>query len=293
MKFSRVWRVYPGLFVGVVLVVVCVGVWGILWIRTPQRFVTFAVLNIGQGDGLYIEGPTGIEVLVDAGPGDGSILRALPEVMAPFDRFIDAIIATHPDADHSGGFIQVLERYRVGAFIEPGIRGATQTYKTLEQSVSAQHIPRYIARRGMTLDLGGGAVLHVLYPDKDVTNFVKKTNDGCIVAKLTYGETSAMLTCDMPISVETHLVAISSSTELASTLLKVGHHGSKYSTSEAFLASVHPTEALISVGANNRYGHPAPRVLGLLVSQKVPYLRTDQAGTIIYRSNGHTFWRVQ
>src|SRR5580704_14322042 len=106
------------------------------------------MLNIGQGDSLYIEGPTGVEVLIDGGP-DSSVLTQLPTVMPFLGHSLDAVIATHPDADHIGGLVQVFKRYQVGAFIEPGIEKHDMTNDALEAEVNAEKIPHYIARRGM------------------------------------------------------------------------------------------------------------------------------------------------
>jgi len=107
------------------LVIFCATVWSAVYAQSASwrtgGTLTFAVLNVGQGDSLYIEGPTGIQVVVDGGP-DGSLLRELPKVMPLFDRSLDAVIETHPDADHISGFIDLLKRYEVGYFIEPGIQ---------------------------------------------------------------------------------------------------------------------------------------------------------------------------
>jgi competence protein ComEC len=278
------------------LLVACISIWSAVYAQTPSGTLKVAVLNIGQGDSIYIEGPTGVQILVDAGPNDGSVLRELPKVMPLFDHSLDAVVATHPDADHIGGFIDVLKRYDVGKFVEPGIIDTTATYKTLEQEVIDGNIPRYVARRGMVLDLGGGAQLRVLYPDLDVTHYTNRTNDGSIVAHLVYGKTSVLLTADAPIAVEDHLMSISTTTgpdSLQSGILKVGHHGSQYSTSDAFVAAAHPQVALISVGAKNKYGHPTQRVLDTLATAHVPVLRTDEVGTIEYESDGETFTRVK
>jgi len=266
-------------------------IWFEVAAHTPSGVLTFAVLNIGQGDALYIEGPTGVELLIDAGSGDGSMLRELPKVMPLFKRSLDAVIATHPDADHVGGFIDLLKRYRASAFIESGINDATLTYQTLEREVADEKIPRYIARRGMTLDLGGGAELSVLYPDLDVSNYGKKTNEGSVVARLTYGATSVMLTADAPTDVESHLIALDGA-GLRSDILKVGHHGSRFSTGTAFAATVHPSLAIISVGANNRYGHPSDEALAVLATSHIPVLRTDEQGTLVFKSDGKKFWPV-
>jgi competence protein ComEC len=255
--------------------------------------LTFAVLNIGQGDALYIEGPTGVQVLMDGGP-NSAVLTELPKVMPFFDRSIDAIIESHPDSDHVGGFVDLLKRYKVDAFISPGIPKNNATINTLEQEVTTEHVPRYLARRGMWLDLGGGAKMQILAPEFDPSHLaVKDEHYGCVIAHVVYGATSVLLTCDAPIGLEDHLMKIASTSELKSTILKVAHHGSRYSTGVDFIKEVAPDVAIISVGAGNKYGHPSQDVLSRLASQHVPVLRTDQQGTIIYRSNGQTFTRVQ
>lgn len=274
-------RRYPLAAAAAALALACAAIWGAVWaLEARVGVVTFAVLDIGQGDGLFIQGPTGIQVLVDAGPNTGAVLRALPAVMPWWDRTIDAAIETHPDADHMGGLLDVFERYQVGAFITPGIIKHNTTTDALDRDVDAEHSKIYIARRGMVLDLGGGAELDILYPDADVSGYGEKTNDGSIVAQLRYGSTTVMLTGDAAFDTESHLISLGRTT-LRSDILKVGHHGSKTSTSDAFIAAVHPSIALISVGAHNTYGHPTPETLSRLQNAGVPVMRTDQHGTIV------------
>ena len=266
-------------------------IWGVVWAETSPERLTFAVLDIGQGDALYIKSPTGVEVLVDGGRGDGALLRELSNVMRAGDRTIDAVVATHPDADHIGGLVDLLKRYEVQAFIESGIEKQNSLTDALEEEVTKHKIPTYVARRGMSLELGGGARLDVLFPDIDVSYFGERSNDGTIVARLVYGDTSVLLTGDATFFTEGRLLAISTSTELMSDILKVGHHGSKYSTGEAFLEAVQPSTALISVGAKNTYGHPAPRVLELFGKSGITVLRTDEEGTLVFYSDGVQFTR--
>jgi competence protein ComEC len=282
-------RKYPLLVVALVLALACAAIWSTVYTqRAHQGVLTFAVLDIGQGDGLFIQGPTGIQVLVDAGPNTGAVLRALPAVMPWWDRTIDMALETHPDADHMGGMLDVFERYRVDAFITPGIIKHNTTTDALDRAVDAEHSKIYVARRGMVVDLGGGAELDVLYPDQDVSGFGERTNDGSVVAKLVFGSTSVMLTGDAAFATESHLLALGTST-LQATILKVGHHGSKTSTSDAFIAAVHPQVALISVGAKNSYGHPTQETLSRLQNAGVPVLRTDQHGTIVCTSDAVQF----
>ncbi len=277
-------------------------IWSLVLAATPRGVLTFAVLNVGQGDALYIESPTGAHVLLDAGP-DSSVLRELSKVMPPFAHTLDLIIESHPDSDHMAGFVDVLARYRVGAYLTPGIFKDSTVAYTLERDVHDDHIPRYIARRGEVIDLGGGAQLKILFPDHDVTGLGRgDDNAGAVVAQLVYGGTSVMLTSDMPQDIEQHLVALEQSDlpaqaggadELGSTILKVGHHGSRNSTSAAFVAAVHPLLAVISVGANNRYGHPSSEALRVLAAAGVPVERTDEDGTLIYESDGAHFWQIK
>jgi len=248
--------------------------------RSSRRAFVFAMLDVGQGDALFVESPTGVQVLIDAGP-PRKILGALSRVMSPFDRTIDAVIVTNPDADHIGGFLDVLKTYQIGAFLEPGTYNDTRTYQNLKAEIKNKKIPEIIARRGMRLDLGGGAVIDILFPDRDVSTWT--TNDGSIVGKLTYGETEIMLMGDATSETERVVLAENSASYLASDILKVGHHGSKTSTSEEFAAAVAPEYALISAGAENRYGHPRPEILDRLTRAGAKIFRTDLNGAVIYK----------
>jgi len=256
--------------------------------RENPNTLTVAFLDVGQGDAIFIESPTGTQIVIDGGPGK-SILRELPKVMPIYDRSIDAIMITNPDADHSAGFIDVLYRYDVGLEIEPGTEKHTITYQTLEGVLESKGVKRILARRGMKLDLGGGAHLEILYPDLDVANY--SPNDGSIVAKLIYGKTSVMLMGDATERVERHLLAIASTSVYKTDLLKLGHHGSKTSSSQSWLEAVSPSAAIISVGLDNRYGLPSPVVTERLASGSIPYLQTSEEGTIVYESDGSTFIR--
>lgn len=249
-------------------------------------------LQIGQGDAALIESPTGRQVLIDGGP-PGNILSELREVMPFYDRSIDVVIATHPDQDHVGGLRDVLAHYSVGLFIESGAPSKTKTYTALLQAVRDKKIPDVVASRGMKLFLGGDVLLSILFPDYDVSA-VKDTNEASIVAKLLYGATSYLFTGDSPIKIENRLLTINATTaelRLKSDVLKLGHHGSRTSSSEAYLEAVAPTRAIISVGKANRYGHPHEEVMERLQALGIPWYRTDEDGRIELRSNGLVFAR--
>ncbi len=153
-------------------------------------------LDIGQGDAIYIRTPSGNDMLVDAGRSV-SVLRRLSGVMPWQDRHIDVIVETHPDADHIGGFPPILERYTVGAFIEPGIDSSNAIDDEVRRILSEKGIPSLIARRGMTIDFGYGATFSILFPDRDVSH-LDDPNDASVIGRFAYGVTSIMLTGDAP-----------------------------------------------------------------------------------------------
>jgi competence protein ComEC len=136
----------------------------------------------------------------------------------------------------------------------------------------------------MKLDIGGGAYIEILFPDRDVSTWA--VNEGSVVARLVYGDTSVMLTGDAPTSTEKIILDNPKKNNLASIVLKVGHHGSRTSTSSAFVEAVSPLFALISDGRDNKYGHPHSDTLAVLEKAGAKILRTDLLGTIIMQSDG-------
>ncbi|MBP9711852.1 MAG: MBL fold metallo-hydrolase [Candidatus Pacebacteria bacterium] len=265
------------------VLLLCVSCLFYLDFHIKDKILTFAMLDVGQGDALFIESPSGTQILVDAGP-PGKLLSALSKVMSPFDRHIDAIVITNPDADHIAGFLDVLKVYQVDMVLEPGTINDSKLYQNLEEQIKYKKIPAVLARKGMQLDLGGGVFIDILFPDRDVR--VWSTNDGSIIARLSYGDTSIMLTGDSTIKTEQIVLSENSPESLKSTILKVGHHGSRTSTGNAFTKTVAPTYALISNGKDNNYGHPHRETLKTLELFGVKVMRTDLLGTIIMKSDG-------
>lgn len=250
-----------------------------------ERELAVSFFDVGQGDAIFIEGPTGIQVLVDGGPNT-AVLRGLGRRMSFFDRSLDAVVATHPDADHIGGLSEVLARHDVGVFLESGVLHDTGAVSALNAALEKEKIPRTLARRGMRLLLGDGAYADVLYPDRDVSG-VSDTNIGSIVLRVVYGESEFMLTGDAPRHVE-HSLTAAYGDILASDVLKAGHHGSKTSSDEAFVKAVAPQYVVYSRGCDNRYGHPAVETIALFKKLAIPALDTCESGTVTFRSNGKT-----
>lgn len=253
-------------------------------VRENKSVLKVVFLNIGQGDAIFIEAPGGNQLLIDAGPGR-STLRELSKMMPFYDRTIDVVLATHPDADHIGGFLDVLDTYKVDLYIESGVEGETSLVKELTSKIEKLSIKKLEVRKGMVVDLGRGAVLEILFPVNDPRGM--ETNTASIVARLVYGENEFLLTGDSPINIENYLVSLDTEGHLLqSDVLKAGHHGSRTSTSQTFVAAVDPNYVVISAGKDNRYGHPHQEVLDILNNFGAKILRTDLDGRIIFESDG-------
>lgn len=253
-------------------------------VRTNRAGVlTVAFLDVGQGDAIYIEAPNGNQMLVDGGPSGSAVLRALGQVMPFYDRSIDLVLATHPDQDHVGGLPSVFDRMQVDGVITTENVSGTGAYAAFEEAISTEHARRILARTGERIILDKGVVLEILFPDRNTRGW--ETNTGSIVARLSYGNESFLLTGDSPLAIEKYLVNKNGGS-LHSTVLKLGHHGSRTSSSREFLSAVNPEYAVVSAGKDNKYGHPHKEVTGLLGELKIPTVSTAEQGTVVFKTNG-------
>lgn len=247
------------------------------------------VLDVGQGDSIFIQTPQRRSIIIDGGPG-GAVLEKLSARLPFWERSLDAVILTHPDQDHLMGLLSVLQHYKVRYIIWTGIvRSGANYQRWLQLLDSAQHQgSRVVIARAGTRITSSGATLRLVHPFTDLhgQSFGGDDNDTGVVARLDYGRKSFLFTADVSQAVEQAL--IDAKAPLAADVLKVGHHGSKYSSGESFLAAVSPGLAAISVGAKNTYGHPTPEVLQRLQNFGIPMLRTDQHGDIIFATDGRT-----
>lgn len=273
-----------------VLLVANLFIWGI-GIRSDRRGeLSVSFLDVGQGDAIYIEAPNGNQVLVDGGRGRQT-LRALGRVMPFWDRSLDLVIATHPDQDHTGGLPDVLSRMHIDGVVTTENTSDTGAYEAFENEIQRERAVRILARAGERIVLDEGVVLEILSPDRNVAGW--ETNTASIVAKLSYGTKSFLFTGDAPQEIEQYIVSknmdtSSSSSGVASTVLKLGHHGSRTSTSRAFLSAVNPSYAIVSAGKENSYGHPHKEVTELLNEFNIPYLNTADVGTITFVTDGES-----
>jgi competence protein ComEC len=265
-----------------VLLSVTVFIWYVIFTEGGKSVLTVAFLDVGQGDAVFIEAPGGNQVLIDGGPDKG-ILRALSEVMPFYDRSINVVMATHSDRDHIGGLPEVLSNYSVDNFIAPAGEMDTAVSRELNRIIEFKQIDSRKARRGLALSVGRGVYLLILFPDRDL--YGVDSNDTSLVAKLIYGNTAFLLTGDAPRKIEDYLVALDGDS-LDIDVLKVGHHGSKTSTSDTLLGFASPEYAIISAGKDNRYGHPHQETIEKLLRFDVRVLETAKLGTIVFESDG-------
>jgi competence protein ComEC len=251
----------------------------------PDGSVHVIVLDVGQGDAILLEGDRGGRILVDGGPDGSLLLRVLDRYVPAWDRRLDAIVLTHPHDDHVAGLVTVVDKYRVGRAFESGWPVATPSYRAWLDALAAHGLRPERLRTGDMLRLDD-ATLRVLWPDDgtvrppgldpDATDN-RKTNDASIVLLGSYENRRFLLTGDAEDDVDPVLLARGLP---AVDMLKVAHHGSAAASSDDLLAALRPGVAVVSVGAGNAYGHPAPSTMARLRAHARTVLRTDQVGTV-------------
>jgi competence protein ComEC len=235
------------------------------------------MLDVGQGDSFLIQSKDGKQILIDGGR-DSAVLSELAHTI-PGDKSIDVVIATHPDADHIGGLSSVLTRYKVGLFLTSQVVGTSEVFKSLFESLSEKDIPAYYVRHGMSINLDESSKFTLLFPDRNT--YMWETNTASVVGKFESGTSSALFMGDAPVSIELFLRATMPE-QIDVDLLKLGHHGSKTSSSLEFLKATTPNIALISAGKGNRYKHPHQEVLDRLSQLGIPWVNTQNRGTVTF-----------
>jgi competence protein ComEC len=270
-------------------------------LRPGPGVLELHVLDVGQGDALALRTPRGRWILVDAGRvwtgGDAGRRTVVPWVRRRGGD-VALFVLTHPDADHVGGAASVLDALRPASWWDPGFVHTSDVYREALAVAAKRRIPWRRAQTGDSLVLDG-VRLRVLGPDSAWTAAQRSANDASAVLMVEHGAVRLLLTGDAEAAQESRLVE-QWGEGLTASVLKLGHHGSRTSSTAAFLDAVRPELALVSVGAGNRYGHPAPEVLDALAARGIPLLRTDRDGALVLRSDGqtldletrHTRWRM-
>lgn len=235
------------------------------------------VLNIGQGDSILVRLPTGENILIDGGP-DGTVLRELAEVMPLYERKIDVMILTHPHADHMNGLLDVLRHYEVGSVIITGVFYKSSAYDEFVEQIARKKIPVFFAHSDIDYRLGTVA-LDILYPLKLVQgDRYENLNNSSISFRLLSNDGTFYFSGDLEKEGEEEL--LKSGQDLRADVLKAGHHGSRTSSSEAFLDLVQPEIAVISCGINNTFKHPHPETLEHFSERGIQFFRTDLDGRV-------------
>ena len=262
--------------------------WKEVFILTDNRNLIVDFLDVGQGDAVFIETPGKHQILIDGGP-DSSALAKLSFLLPFWDRTIDLVILTHPEKDHMQGLIDILQRYKTDYILWTGVVRSTLEYDAWLDILSKQKntgAKIIVAEPGLKIK-AGNVLIDTLYPLENLKGKESKAsaNDTSIVSYLIFDQNSFLFTGDIGASAEKALI---NSGQISSLdILKVAHHGSKYSTSDLFLGGIKPKIAVISAGKNNPYGHPTSEVLQRLEKFGIQIKRTDIGGDVKIESDGN------
>jgi competence protein ComEC len=257
--------------------------------QTPQsspEYLSVRFLDVGQGDAIHIQTPDGYEMLIDGGP-NSLVLRELARGRSFFDTSIDVVIATHPDTDHIGGLVDVLQRYTVDTIIQTNNINQTPASTAYEQEVVNENARMIQVQAGQVIQLGASTTVRVLAPSGDTSAW--RSNAASIIVQVSYGEIDFLLTGDASVSTEDYVAEIQG-LSIQSEVLKLGHHGSQTSSSGLFLDAVQPEYAVVSAELNSRYGHPHAEVIERVGERGINLVSTAQEGTIEFLTDGSTVW---
>ncbi len=291
---NRTIRRYKSRFYAFLILAILISLgFGLLVGETHRRFtesdppLRVWVFDVGQGDAIFIETPDGTQILVDGGRDD-TVLRKLGSVMWPWDRSIDALVITHPDADHITGLISVLDRYDVATVYTSGAQANTRIDQRLQQAIDEEGAR--VVYVGEPDEFSFGEVIFdVIWPERALPGVISKNrNDQSVVLLIRYKRDTLLLTGDAEEASESAFATLAGDVDV----LKVGHHGSLSSTTKNFLDIVRPEVAVISVGEHNAYGHPHPAVIQRLKDAGSQIFRTDMDGDILLQTSGSD-WKVR
>lgn len=245
--------------------------------------------NVGQGDGIYIRTPKGSDIVIDAGRNN-SIIKCLENHMPFWDRSIELVFATHPDADHIAGFVYILNSYSVKSYNTVQLEKNTEVFEEINRILKDRKIPTRFLTKGDIYKLDSDISLKAYWPSKD---FIEKgdsdSNRYSLVQILEYRDFDTLFTGDIDFDILNSIF----SKGIDAELFKLPHHGSKTGIDSKTFTLIHPRISIISAGKNNSYGHPHKEVLNELEKYNLEYLNTAKAGEIEIVTDGKTAKIIQ
>ncbi|XOU93956.1 MAG: ComEC/Rec2 family competence protein [Candidatus Kerfeldbacteria bacterium] len=268
------------------LLIVCLILLFIVRQTESQDLLEVIFFDVGQGDSILIKTPSHHTILIDGGPGT-SVVSKLGNHLPFYQQKIDLIILTHAHEDHLAGLIGVVNKYEVGQVIYSDVKYSSSSYKEWQSIMEIKDMIVTEPIFGQEYKFGEVA-LEILYPFDKYEETPEDINDTSVVSKLIYQDTSFLFTGDASIDVEEKL--LENNIDINSNVLKVAHHGSKYSSSFDFLEAVDPDYAVIQSGEGNSFGHPHKLTLNKLNGYNIEIFRNDEIGDVIITSDGEEVW---
>ncbi|MDP3982642.1 MAG: MBL fold metallo-hydrolase [bacterium] len=269
---------------------------------SPNNEARIIFCDVGQGDGIYLDLPNNVDVVIDGGPNN-KILECLGKYMPFWDREIEIVVLTHPQADHLNGLIEVMRRYQVKHFVTSPIGNATKGYQELTKVIQEGDTTIQNIYTGDEIKISN-ITLRTLWPSREYVednssatisaNILGATttnadlNDFSVILQLEYGAFDAVFTGDADENIQDEILAANTKLKPVE-IFKIPHHGSRYGLLDEFIDRFEPGFAVISVG-KNQWGHPTPELLSRLSLRSIPILRTDNDGDIVVITNGQQYW---
>lgn len=288
-RVRRVWRFTPLLLVIPLFLFVSVA------LSQPSDRLRVTFLDVGQGDSILVQSPSQKTVLIDGGPSPSDLALEIGQRLPLWERDLDLVVLTHPDADHLTGLLDLITRYNVGQVVQCGLDCTTEdnlpSYQSWRNLLIREEVDVIDAERGQLIDLKDGVQLLVLHPPPDpLSGTASDSNNNSVVLRLSYGQIVFLLPGDIEAFAERYLIR--NTDDLSAIVLKVPHHGSRTSTTPEFLAAVDPLFVVISAGADNPFGHPHSRTLATLGERLYggQILLTSERGSIQFETDGSSLW---
>jgi competence protein ComEC len=257
----------------------------LLSLNSTAQNLKIHFIDVGQGDSILIEAAGGKNILVDGGDRADSIASRIINYLKKQEvKRLDYIISTHPHSDHIGGLVDIIESFEVGTVLDSGKIHSSKTYENYLIKIDQKNIDFETPRRGDQFKIGESSI-SFLHPKEPLANY--DLNNSSLVFLLEYEEQKFLFTGDIEKEVEKEL--LKNYPELEVQLIKVPHHGSKTSSSQSWISSLNPELAVIQVGADNHYGHPAAEVIKVYQNQGARVYRNDLNGNIVLTADGENY----